>query len=115
MILRNNGCDFQELHVLHAVPEYFYEVKQMTQYYTLLQSRSHAFILVNRFKIEGVPCELTYMPREIMKDLCNMGVRFTERDFARAINVIRRSGLPGCRVYQEIFTPNDSTYLEIDY
>lgn len=85
----------------------------MSRYYTLLQSRSHAFILGNRFRIEGVPCELTYMPREIMKDLCNMGVRFAECDFARAMNVIRRSGLPSCKVYQEIIKPNGSSYLEI--
>ena len=85
----------------------------MTQYYTLLQSRSHAFILSNRFKCEDVPCELTYMPREIMKDLCNMGIKFIESDFARATNLIRRSGLPDCKVYKEIVTPNSSHYLEI--
>ncbi len=86
----------------------------MTRYYTLLQSRSHAFILDNRFKAEGVPCELTYMPREILIDLCNMGVRFKECDFAGAVNVIRRSGLPSCKVYQEIITPNEICYQEID-
>lgn len=85
----------------------------MIQYYTLLQSRSHAFILSSRFKISNVPCELTYMPREIMKDLCNMGVKFSEDNYTRAMNVIANSGLPGVKVYKEITTANSVRYIEV--
>lgn len=87
----------------------------MTLYYTLLQSRTHALILGNKFALEGVPCELTYMPREIMKDLCNLGIRFTENNYPQAINVIRRSGLPGCKVYREYVSEAGNSYQEIDF
>lgn len=87
----------------------------MIQYYTLLQSRTHALILESRFRIEGVPCELTYMPRDIMRDLCNLGVRFTENNYPKAINILKRSGLPGCKLYQEIMSPDGSSYLDVEF
>lgn len=82
-------------------------------YYTLLQSRSHAFILEQRMKNNGVRCELTYMPREIMKDLCNLGLKFTDEEFHQALGVIRRSGLPGCKLYKEFVSPEGSTFSEV--
>lgn len=85
----------------------------MTFYYTVLQSRSHAFILERRMKEEGIPCELAYMPRQILRDLCNMGVKFAESDFGRATNIIRRSGLPGVKVFMETINPRESLYTEI--
>jgi hypothetical protein len=87
----------------------------MILYYTLLQSRTHALVLGHKFTLEGTPCELTYMPREIMKDHCNLGIRFTENQYPQAINIIRRSGLPGCKVYQEYMSPNGCIYQEIDF
>ncbi len=87
----------------------------MMLYYTLLQSRTHALILGNKFALEGVPCELTYMPREIMKDRCNLGIRFTENYYPQAINVIDRSGLPGCKVYREIMSADGGIYQEISF
>ncbi len=83
--------------------------------YTLLQTRSQAFILERRMKSAGVPCELTFMPRELMKDLCNLGVRFNDRELPRAKEVIRSAGLPGCRLYIEIPEPYSSSYEEIFY
>lgn len=85
----------------------------MSYCYTLLQSRSHAFILDQRMKSEGLHCELTYMPREIMKDLCNLGVRFDKRELPKALNIIRIAGLPGCRLYSEIVEPHQCKYEEI--
>ena len=87
----------------------------MSYCYTLLQSRSHAFILDQRMKNEGFGCELTYMPREIMKDLCNLGVRFDERELPKALNILRITGLPGCRLYREIVEPHQCIYEEILY
>lgn len=92
-----------------------HEVSWMGFYYTLLQSRSHAFILDQRMKNNGVRCELTYMPREIMKDLCNMGLRFTDSEFRAAIEVIRHSGLPGCKLYKEAILPEGSAFSEVDF
>lgn len=96
-----------------AVP-YFSEVKYMTYYFVALQTRSQAFILERRLKQEDVKCELTYMPREIMKDLCNMGVKFEESELRRASDIIRRSGLPGCQVYRETVEPNRCFYTLVD-
>jgi hypothetical protein len=66
-------------------------------------------------KMEGVDCELAFMPREIMRDLCNLGVKFEEDNFYSAIQVIRHAGLPACKVYRETVHPNHSEYLEINY
>ena len=84
-------------------------------YYVALQSKSHAFLLEQRMKQQGIQCELTYMPRDIMTDLCNMGVKFNESVLNSATQVIRHSGLPGCRIYMEKATPGDSQYVEIQY
>ncbi len=64
-------------------------------------------------KNAGIACELTYMPRELMSDLCNLGVRFDRRDLSGALSVIRTSGLPGCRLYYEIVEPHQCIYEEI--
>jgi len=87
----------------------------MTQYYALLQTRTHALILEHRFAAEGIPCELAYMPREIMTDLCNLGVKFSENVFPAAMNIIRRSALPNCRVYREYISANGSCYEEVSF
>ncbi len=70
-------------------------------YYTLVQTKSHAFLLESRFRQEGVHCELTVMPRDIMPDMCNLGIRFAGADLAAALDVIGRCCLPGCRVFRE--------------
>lgn len=57
-------------------------------YYVGLESRTHAFLLEHRMKSEGMKtCEITYMPREIMIDLCNIGVRFKENELPKAKQV----------------------------
>lgn len=73
----------------------------MTQYYALVQTKSHAFFLESRLRQECVQCELTNIPRDIMTDLCNLGVRFTEADISAALDIIRRCRLPGCKVCRE--------------
>lgn len=85
----------------------------MTNYYVGLDSRSHAFLLERRMKNEGIECELTFIPREVMSDLCNMGVRFGESSLPAAINLLRRCGLPGCRLYKDIVRPDGCTYYEM--
>jgi hypothetical protein len=66
-------------------------------------------------KNEGIECELTYMPRVIMTDLCNMGVKFADTELPMAFDTIRRSGLPGCRIYKEIVTHAGYDYAEVIY
>ena len=83
-------------------------------YYVALISRSHAFLLERRLKNEGILCELTYMPREIMYDLCNMGVRFGEHELPKALNALRRCGLPGCRLFKEVILPDQNQYFEVE-
>ena len=85
----------------------------MAYYYVALATRSQAFLLERRMKNEGVECELTFMPRTIMKDLCNMGVRFRENVLPGAVEMIRRSGLPTCRLYKEILHPGGAEYIEV--
>lgn len=85
----------------------------MSCFYTALQTKSQAFLLERRLRGEGVPCELVFMPREIMRDLCSMGVKFDESVFSSAIQVIKRSGLPGCRVYKEFLAPRGGQYVEM--
>lgn len=87
----------------------------MSYCYTMLQSRSHAILLENRLKNEGIKCELTYMPRDISTDLCNLGVKFSEQELPRAAVVIRSSGLSGCRLFRETIYPYGSEYTEIEY
>ncbi len=84
----------------------------MTNMYVAFQTRSQAFLIERRLKNEGIECELAFMPREIMRDLCNLGVKFSELDYKRAVNVIRRAGIPGCRVYREVVYPNLSKCYE---
>lgn len=85
----------------------------MVNYYVALMSRSHAFLLERRLKNEGVICELAFMPREIMFDLCNMGVMFRECELHKALPVLRRSGLPGCRLFREVLDSEGSIYQEM--
>jgi hypothetical protein len=87
----------------------------MERYYVAFQTRSQAFLMEQRLKNEGIACELTYMPREIMRDLCNMGVRFGDSQYEKAVQVIRRSGLPGCRIYKETVYPKGSKYTEVPF
>lgn len=86
----------------------------MTYYYVILQSKSHAFILERRMKQQGMDCDLVFIPRPIMKELCNMGVRFDEYNFYRAVDSIRNCGLPGFRVYAETLHPDSAEYVELN-
>ncbi|OPZ90333.1 MAG: hypothetical protein BWY74_02362 [Firmicutes bacterium ADurb.Bin419] len=85
----------------------------MTNYYVGLESRSHAFLLERRMKNDGIECEITFVPRDIMNDLCNMGVRFDESVLPKAISLLRRCGLPGCRLYKEVIRPDIINYYEV--
>lgn len=87
----------------------------MTWYYVGLESRSHAFLLNDRMKNQGIVCEITYMPRDIMTDLCNMGVKFAEVELRRAEELLRRIGLPGCKLYIEITRPEGYYYYEVPF
>ena len=85
----------------------------MGYYYTLLQSKSHAFLLERRMKAGSVRCELTYMPREIMTDLCNLGIRFEERELGKAAELLRNCGIPGWKLFKEVVYDTGSQYVEI--
>ena len=84
----------------------------MALYYVALQSQTHAFLLERRMKKQGINCEITYMPRPIMHDICNMGVRFSEYELVKARAALRQSGIPGIRLFREILTANGSTFTE---
>lgn len=84
----------------------------MNNYYAAPETRSHAFLLERRLKDEGVMCEIAFMPRQIMTSLCNMGVRFDESQYFSAIPVLRRCGLPGCKLYKETIFPTHAVYSE---
>lgn len=66
-----------------------------------------------RLKLDGLYCEITYMPREIMTELCNMGVRFDELILANVIDALRRSGIPSLKLIREINYASYSQYEEI--
>jgi len=85
----------------------------VTYYYVALETKSHAFLLEQRLRIANVQSELTYMPRDIMTDLCNMGVKLPETELYRGIDVIRRCGLPGCTIYREDISPTGYDYEKV--
>jgi len=85
----------------------------MVYYYVTLGSKSHAFYLEQRMRMNNIRCELTYMPREIMIDACNMGVRFPESELQRAISLIRNTGLPGIKIYKQKVNPHGYTYEQV--
>lgn len=85
----------------------------MTLYYTLVQTKNHAFLLESRFRQEGIQCELISIPGDIMPDLCNLGIRFTEAYLPAALDVIRRCRLPGCKVFREVWNGGGFFYEEI--
>lgn len=86
----------------------------MAKYYVALQTRAQAILLERRMSGEGVTCELTYMPREIMKDLCNLAVRFNENMLHGAINTLRSSGIPGMKLYREVENFGRLIYEEVN-
>ncbi len=84
----------------------------MINYYVALQTRAQAFLLERRLKDADIKCELAFMPREIMRDLCNMGVKLDESEYQKAIKIVRRAGISGCNIYKEIVYPNFSKYFK---
>lgn len=85
----------------------------MVYYFAAAQSKTHAFLLERRLKAAGIPCDLTYMPKPVSTGVCNMGVKFAEMYYGNAIDVIRSSGLPGCKVFMETINANSSSYYEV--
>jgi len=87
----------------------------MAYYYVALQSKTHAFLLENRLMAERIQCEITYMPRQIMMDLCNLGVKVHENYLQQALQILKNCGLPGIKVYLEIITSDNSSYEKISF
>lgn len=87
----------------------------MLFYYVVPQSKTHAFLLDRKLKETGIPCDLCYIPRPISTGVCNMGVKIAEKNYTDAVNVIRRSGLPGCRIYMETINADSSAYYEMNF
>ena len=80
-------------------------------YYLTFQSRTHAFILEGRFREAGIVCELTYLPGSLMVGSCSMGIRLSQVHHA-ALAIVRCSGLPGVRLFQERMYQGQITYIE---
>lgn len=85
----------------------------MDYYYAGVEIRSHAFILERTMKDKGIKCEITYMPRELMTELCNLGVKFQHEHLEESTDLLRRLALPGCKVYKEVITPDRIYYYDI--
>lgn len=51
----------------------------------------------------------------IRTGVCNMGVKIAEKNYTDAVNVIRRSGLPGCRIFMETLNADSSAYYEMNF
>lgn len=83
--------------------------------YVATPVRSQSFLVERRLKQEGVYCEITYMPREIMTDICNMGVRFETVHLDNVVDILRRSGIPSLRIYKEVKYPTYSEYIYVNY
>lgn len=83
--------------------------------YISVPARSQTFLVERRIKNEGLYCEITYMPREIMTELCNMGVRFDEAILSNVLDVLGRAGIPGIRLFREIRYATYSQYEVIPF
>ena len=55
------------------------------------------------------------MPREIMTELCNMGVRFDESILINVLDVLRRSGIPSLKVFRELKYATYCQYEVIEF
>lgn len=100
----------------NAVPflKYIERGEKMGYCYISVPARSQSFLVERRLKNEGLYCEITYMPREIMTELCSMGVRFDDSILDNVIDVVRRSGIPSLKVFKEIRYPSNSQYEVIE-
>lgn len=85
----------------------------MLYYYMAFQNKTQAFLLEERLKAQQIACDVTYIPREIMTELCSLGLRFPEGGLPRAAAVIRASGIRGFRLYLETPTPIGNHYQQI--
>lgn len=83
-------------------------------YYAATATRSQALLLERRMQLEGIQCEIAYMPRSIMTDLCNLGVKFPEHEFQRALYSIYKAALPNSRIYKEVIYPFGCEYIPVD-
>lgn len=82
--------------------------------YIAVPMRSQAFLVERRLKLDGIYCEITYMPREIMTDLCNMGVRFESSLLDNILVYLRSYGIPGLKVYREQKCASYSEYIPVE-
>ena len=85
----------------------------MVYYYAATLSKAHALHLDQKLKAAGIQCELSYIPRPVSAGVCNMGVKFSQHHFKDAIETIKASGLPGCKVYMEQINENNCSYFEV--
>lgn len=82
-------------------------------YYVAFQSRTHAFIMEGTFRKAGIVCELTYLPSSLTVGSCNIGIRLSQANHAVAAALVRSSGLPGVRLFQENRYHDQLSYAEI--
>lgn len=82
-------------------------------YYIAFQSRTHAFIMEERLKRAGIACELTYLPSSLTVSSCNIGIRLLQVNHAVTTALLKSSGLPGIRLFQEKLHQDQLSYVEI--
>lgn len=86
----------------------------MSNCYILMQTKSHAILLERRLKNKDILCEISYIPRTLSSDICNIALKLPESELRIAGEVLKRSGLPGYKVYREIEDAFRFTYEPVD-
>ncbi len=58
-------------------------------------------MLEQRLRAEGAACEISYTPREISSDICNMGLKVPEHELQHVLRIAQSSGFTDIMVYEE--------------
>jgi len=51
-----------------------------------------------RFRENSIPCELKHISYSLTKDLCNLTVKFDDRYYDKAIEILKKLNFPGYKV-----------------
>lgn len=78
--------------------------------YAVSPTRSHVLLLENRMKMNGIIYELTYLPRDIMSDMCTMGIKYPAYETERVNALFWGMRLSGYRFYREVAGEQGKSY-----
>ncbi|HHW32267.1 MAG TPA: hypothetical protein GXX20_11460 [Clostridiaceae bacterium] len=67
-------------------------------YHCVLETRNQVFIVEKRFRENSIPCELKHISYSLTKDLCNLTVKFDDRYYDKAIEILKKLNFPGYKV-----------------